>query len=340
MTSAPTDEAIRLASKVLSNAKDEPCKSILKMPALALNDGEKCFSRFISMNGLVGDPISFEKERTEVNPWTPEEKGIFQEKFAAFGKNFSKIAYFLDHKTTADCVEFFYKNQKAEDFMKIKKMHKLHNERDYSCVSTYLTTSGNNQHRESNAASLDVLKDASNQAVGIQHKLQKYAGRPLMGMRFDHGRFTSQSFMDTSNKRIVNSDLDRESTAAVDVLAGICGAFSCEAVGSCVTTTGVDLSESIQEKGFSSQHRKKNADTDHTLTFEAVENIEIQYSFEENCEDINVDWTDDEKGLFISAVAMFGKDFGRISHYVHSRTEVQCKKFFSKAHKRLGLDEQ
>ena len=65
------------------------------------------------MNGLVGDPISFEKECTEVNPWMPEEKGIFQEKFAAFGKNFSKIAYFLDHKTTADCVEFFYKNQKA-----------------------------------------------------------------------------------------------------------------------------------------------------------------------------------------------------------------------------------
>ena len=88
MTSAPTDEAIGLASKVLSNAKDEPCKSILKMLALALNDGEKLFSRFISMNGLVGVPISFEKERTEVNPWTPEEKGIFQEKFVAFGKNF------------------------------------------------------------------------------------------------------------------------------------------------------------------------------------------------------------------------------------------------------------
>lgn len=339
LTSAATDEAIQLASKVLSNAKDEPCRSILKMPALALNEGEKCFSRFISRNGLVGDPISFEKERTMVNPWTPEEKGIFLEKFAAFGKNFCKIASFLEHKTTADCVEFFYKNQKAENFMKIKKMHKLHNERDYSCVSTYLTTSGNNQHRESNAASLDVLKAASNQSVGIQHTLQKYAGRPLMGMRFDHGRFTSQSFMGTSNKRIVNSDLDRESTAAVDVLAGICGAFSCEAVGSCVTTTGVDLSESIQEKGFSSQHRKKNDDTDHTLTCEAVENIEIQYSSEENCEDINVDWIDDEKARFISALAMFGKDFGRISHYVHSRSEVQCKTFFSKARKRLGLDE-
>ena len=160
-----------------------------------------------------------------------------------------------------------------------------------------------------------------------------------MGMHFDHGIFTSHSFMDTSNKRIVNSDLDRESTAAVDVLAWIGGAFSCEVVGSCVTTTGVDLSESIQEKGFSSQHRKKNADTDHTLTSEAVENNEIQYSSEENCEDINVDWIDDEKGLFISAVAMFGKDFGRISHYVHSRTEVQCKTFFRKARKWLGLDE-
>lgn len=339
LTSTPTEEAIQMASKVISNAKDKPYKSILKMPALALNEGEKCVSRFITRNGLVGDPISIEKERTMVNPWTPEERGVFLEKFAAHGKNFSKIASFLEHKTTADCVEFFYKNQKSEDFIQIKKMHKLHNKRDYFCGSTYLATSGNNQHRESNSASLDVLNADSTQAVGIRHTLQKYGGRPLMGMRFDHGRFTSQFFMDTSNRIIIDSDLDSESTAAVDVLAGLCGAFSCEPVGSCVTTTGVDRSESLQEKVFSSQHRKKNADTDHTLTSEAVENIEIQYSSEENCEEINLDWTDDEKALFISAVTMFGKDFRRICHYVHSKTEVQCKTFFSKARKRLGLDE-
>jgi hypothetical protein len=120
LTSAPTEEAIQLASKVLSNANGKPYKSILKMPALALNEGEKCFSRFITRNGLVGDPISLEKERTMVNPWMPEEKGIFLEKFAAFGKNFSKIASFLEHKTTADLTSEAIENIEIQYYSKRK----------------------------------------------------------------------------------------------------------------------------------------------------------------------------------------------------------------------------
>ncbi|KAI5428952.1 hypothetical protein KIW84_033807 [Lathyrus oleraceus] len=59
-------------------------------------------SMFLSSNGLVEDPLAIEKERAVINPWTSEERNIFLKKFAAFGKDFRKIATFLDHKTMAD----------------------------------------------------------------------------------------------------------------------------------------------------------------------------------------------------------------------------------------------
>jgi hypothetical protein len=67
-------------------------------------------------NHLSLVPLAIEKEGGIINPWTSEEKGLSLEKFAAFGKDFRKIASFLDHKTTADCVEFYYKNRKSECF--------------------------------------------------------------------------------------------------------------------------------------------------------------------------------------------------------------------------------
>ena len=49
-------------------------------------------------------------------------------------------------------------------------------------------------------------------------------------------------------------------------------------------------------------------------------------------------WTDRERELFTEAVAMFGKDFQKIADHVSTKNLGQCKSFFSKTRKRLGLD--
>ena len=79
---------------------------------------------FHSNNGLVEDPWVVEREKAMINPWTSEERKIFSEKFEAFGKDFRKIASFLDHKTIADCVEFYYKDHKPNCLEKDKKKKK------------------------------------------------------------------------------------------------------------------------------------------------------------------------------------------------------------------------
>ncbi|KAF2295848.1 hypothetical protein GH714_034542 [Hevea brasiliensis] len=89
-----TTEMLNFTSKVLQVSQVEQYRNALKMPALILDKKERMVSRFISRNGLIEDPCVVEKERAMINPWTSEEREIFMDKLATFGKDFRKIASF------------------------------------------------------------------------------------------------------------------------------------------------------------------------------------------------------------------------------------------------------
>ncbi|KHG29249.1 Nuclear receptor corepressor 1 [Gossypium arboreum] len=201
-------------------------RNALKMPALVLDEKEKQVSRFISSNGLVEDPCAAEKERALINPSTSEEKEIFIDKLAAFGKDFRKIASFLDHKTTADCVEFYYKNLKKK------------------------------WSREFNAASLDVLGAAS--------VITAHAENAMQNQKTSSGRIFFESHCNSRTSQFDDSIAKRSSSS--DII-----------------------------------------------------------------------WKD-EVAVAADAILSYGKDFGMISQSVGTRSRDQCKVFFSKARKCLGLD--
>ena len=48
-----------------------------------------------------------------VRPWLPNERRLFVEKFSLLGKNFHRIAQCMPGRTTAECVVFYYRNQKV-----------------------------------------------------------------------------------------------------------------------------------------------------------------------------------------------------------------------------------
>ena len=142
---AGTSKLEALSEEIMKKLMLEPpvehLKDVLKMPAMILGEKERHASRFESKNALVEDPVAVEKERKTMNPWSSDEKKVFLEKFALYNKNFSKIASHLEYKTTADCVEFYYRNQKSEDFEKIRRRQQLKKRRDYSRASaSYLAT--------------------------------------------------------------------------------------------------------------------------------------------------------------------------------------------------------
>lgn len=297
----PVEEVIKYINGLLSESSFKPCRNTLKMPALILDKDVK-MSRFISNNGLVEDPCSVEKERSIINPWTAEETEIFIDKLAVFGKDFSKIASFLEHKTIADCIEFYYKNQKSECFARARKKPEFSEQRK-SQATTYLVAAGKRWNREANAASLNVLGEAS--------------------------RGNSGMFQRSNSQEIYSNE-----TVAADVLAGICGSLSSEAMNSCITSS-FDHADGYQDW----KYPRVNSGSRRPLTPDCTQNVDDEYSDESFEEMDSADWTDDEKSIFVQAVSSHGKDFDMIAQIVRTKSKEQCKIFFSKARKCLGLDQ-
>ncbi|XP_059457621.1 uncharacterized protein LOC132187348 isoform X4 [Corylus avellana] len=330
----PTAEMLNFTSKLLSDSQVKVYSNTLKMPSLILDKKEKMVSRFISSNGLVEDPWAVEKERALINPWTPEEKEIFMDKLTTFGKDFWKIASFLDHKTTADCVEFYYKNHKSDCFEKTKKQGCSKQAKSFF-PSTYLVTSGKKWNREMNAASLDMLGAVSMMAARADDRArsrQSSAGRVFLG-----GYSDSKTLWGDDGILERSSSLDilgnERETVAADVLAGICGSLSSEAMSSCITTS-IDPGESYREWKCQKVDSLKRP-----LTPDVTQNVDDETCSDESCGEMDPsDWTDEEKSIFIQAVSSYGKDFVMISRCVRTRSRDQCKVFFSKARKCLGLD--
>uniref|UniRef100_A0A803SML7 Nuclear receptor corepressor 2 n=1 Tax=Anolis carolinensis TaxID=28377 RepID=A0A803SML7_ANOCA len=81
-----------------------------------LFDAEQQRIKFINMNGLMDDPMKVYKDRQVMNMWSEQEKDIFREKFMQHPKNFGLIASFLERKTVADCVLYYYLTKKNENY--------------------------------------------------------------------------------------------------------------------------------------------------------------------------------------------------------------------------------
>uniref|UniRef100_K7F5K1 Nuclear receptor corepressor 2 n=1 Tax=Pelodiscus sinensis TaxID=13735 RepID=K7F5K1_PELSI len=81
-----------------------------------LYDADQQRIKFINMNGLMDDPMKVYKDRQVMNMWSEQEKDTFREKFMQHPKNFGVIASFLDRKTVADCVLYYYLTKKNENY--------------------------------------------------------------------------------------------------------------------------------------------------------------------------------------------------------------------------------
>ncbi|XP_023551335.1 uncharacterized protein LOC111809185 isoform X1 [Cucurbita pepo subsp. pepo] len=316
-------EILKHMSMQLSSPQIKQYRTTLKMPALILDQKDKMASRFISNNGLVENPCAVEKERAMINPWSSEEKEVFMEKLECFGKDFGKIASFLDHKTTADCIEFYYKNHKSDCFEKTKK---LEFGKKAKSTGNYLMTTGKKWNSEANAASLDMLGAAMVRAH--KYSSSRSGGRTA---------YRTTQFDDDLSERAKSFHgfgNEREKVAA-DVLAGICGSLSSEALGSCVTSN-FDRGDGSQDL----KCKKGGATTVlRRITNNVQQCVDDEIFSDESCGEMDPSyWTDGEKSLFIEAVSVYGKNFSMISTHVGSKSTDQCKVFFSKARKCLGLD--
>ena len=113
----------------------EKMKTLTRVPnMILLASEERRWRKFDTKNGLItSEEAENEMEEEKIrNIWSPRERRIFLEKYQQFPKDFTKIASFLEHRTTADCLVFYYKNQKSEEFAAIRRKHQMKKRRLYS----------------------------------------------------------------------------------------------------------------------------------------------------------------------------------------------------------------
>lgn len=111
----------------------ERLKTLVKLPSQILDPEEIRLSAFSqNRNALVEDPKQEVELLKHTRPWVEWEKKIFHEKFASYGKNFKRIATFIDGRTTAECVVYYYQRQKTEDGFKGRRRAQAKKRRAYA----------------------------------------------------------------------------------------------------------------------------------------------------------------------------------------------------------------
>ncbi|KAG8701802.1 hypothetical protein FRC08_003891 [Ceratobasidium sp. 394] len=112
--------------KVMNNMRDAAAvdPDLLARPNLAhipdmvtVTEPEMLRFTFDDENGQVDDPMEFfDFKGRAVEQWTTEERDIFIDQHRIFNKRFDKIAEHLLHKTTSQCVQYYYLMKKVPAF--------------------------------------------------------------------------------------------------------------------------------------------------------------------------------------------------------------------------------
>ncbi|KAJ7528486.1 hypothetical protein O6H91_15G005500 [Diphasiastrum complanatum] len=338
-------EELPVVKKLLLQSPSE--KGYLKMPAMIIEEKERSSRRFVTINALVEDPVAVEQERSTINPWTLEEKQVFLEKFAMFHKNFAKIASFIPQKAVADCIEFYYRNQKSEDFEKVHhRQQQLKKRRDLTRCSPYLaTTSRANRFCESNAARVDALSMvaalasadsfARDYTRSTRHGSSKSIVRSRIGSAAEPGSvdgFGAQNSPGISEMKFLSTEARIDSGCAL----ALCSLSSAALLPSEKGSVG-----RIGDNGrLSTPSVTKKTNTRHLTRPKGARNVPIQKdSAKASREQVDSHWSDRERKFFLDALKLYGRNFSSIALHVGTKTVEQCKGFFSKTRKRLGLDE-
>ncbi|XP_024380079.1 uncharacterized protein [Physcomitrium patens] len=337
-------DAAKAMKKLMKEPRVEALRPVLKMPAMILDEKERASRRFVSRNALVEDPVTVEMERKTLNPWTEVEKKIFVEKFALHYKNFKEIASHLQYKTTADCIEYYYRNQKSESFSKSKEGGHSKSLGDRTKPSTFLTPTAVaiKRNLKANCATVEALNVAT-----MNMKVSQ-----LSSQVSEHAKTMTSSNHSLSmpaDAKIRKSHLKESKVLEVILPSGT----SVETVTSSlistpcsVSSTAVPLTDECKEKGFVKERvgrgpsaTRSSHSEQHLAGPKSTRSTYLRRMSSKAATQEGSQWTDEERELFTSAVATHGKDFRLIAAHVGSKSQSQCKSFFSKTRKRLGLDE-
>uniref|UniRef100_A0A8C2U8R0 Nuclear receptor corepressor 2 n=1 Tax=Coturnix japonica TaxID=93934 RepID=A0A8C2U8R0_COTJA len=268
-----------------------------------LYDADQQRIKFINMNGLMDDPMKVYKDRQVMNMWSEQEKETFREKFMQHPKNFGLIASFLDRKTVADCVLYYYLTKKNENYKNlVRRNYRRRGKsqvRSLFCIMCLVFQQQQQMPRSSQEEKDEKEKEKEKEGDKEEDKQET---------ENDKEELTKDKNDDTSGE-----DNDEKET---------------------VTSKG--------RKTANSQGRRKGRIT-RSMANEAnsEEAATPQQSAELASLEMNESsrWTEEEMETAKKGLLEHGRNWSAIARMVGSKTVSQCKNFYFNYKKRQNLDE-
>nr|CAB3264236.1 nuclear receptor corepressor 2 [Phallusia mammillata] len=99
-------------------------RQLAVVPPMLL-DTEQRRIQFINNNGFIGEPFKEFKESQQLDAWSDQEKAIFKDKFVQHPKSFHHIASFIEKKSVADCILYYYLTKKTNNYKSLVRKQTL-----------------------------------------------------------------------------------------------------------------------------------------------------------------------------------------------------------------------
>uniref|UniRef100_W5MFZ2 Nuclear receptor corepressor 2 n=1 Tax=Lepisosteus oculatus TaxID=7918 RepID=W5MFZ2_LEPOC len=270
-----------------------------------LFDAEQQRIKFINMNGLMDDPMKVYKDRQVMNMWSEQEKDTFREKFIQHPKNFGLIASFLERKTVADCVLFYYLTKKNENYKNIVRRN----------------------YRRRGRSQVQNAKQQKTREQNIKQRLV---------------RACQQEDKDEKDKEKEGEKEEEKPETENDKEEGL-KCIKKEDQDDTSGEDGEDKEPAVAFRGrrtANSQGRRKGRIT-RSMANETEEAAALPLSNELANLEMNESsrWTEEEMETAKKGLLQYGRNWSSIAKMVGSKTVSQCKNFYFNYKKRQKLDE-
>lgn len=170
--------------------EDKKMRSYAVIPPILLDTKERKVT-YRNNNGHIVDMEVEYKSRQFLNVWTPSEKEIFKEKYLQHPKNFGVIASYLDRKSVADCVQYYYLSKKTENY---KQLLRKSRQRTRS--------SRNNTQKVNSSANTSVVDILT---TGVTTRLQREQQKTTVPQNKDNSDTSMVSLLPCASTTITTS---------------------------------------------------------------------------------------------------------------------------------------
>ncbi|KAL3271044.1 hypothetical protein HHI36_021544 [Cryptolaemus montrouzieri] len=157
--------------------EDKKMRSYAVIPPILLDKREREI-RYKNDNGFVEDMETMYKNRQYINMWTAQEKEVFKEKYLQHPKNFVVISSYLDRKSVADCVHYYYTSKKTENYKQLLRK------------SRQRTRASKNTQKLNNAANSSVVDILT---TGVTTRLQREQQQKTVGRESSQNQDSSST---------------------------------------------------------------------------------------------------------------------------------------------------